>query len=100
MSESTFSLRQLGSQDGLAHAAVIAASPDTGTIGSAIRFEIGAYQALMSLHKDTVGVVTETPGYDGFVGIGLICFGQCQWEGEVRSSALLNMLMAHPDYRL
>ena len=99
MTELTFSLRQLSPQDGPAYAAVLAASPDTGSIGSAVRFEIDAYQALISLHKDTVGVVAETPGHDGFVGSGLIRFGQCQWEGEVRSSALLNTLVVHPDYR-
>lgn len=99
MIELTFSLRQLGPQDGPAYAAVLAASPDTGSIGSAVRFEIDPYQALMSLHWDTVGVVAETPGVDGFVGSGLIRFGQCQWEGEVRSSALLNTLVVHPDYR-
>ena len=99
MTETIFSLRQLDPQDGPAYAAVIAASPDTGTIGSTLRFEIDAYQALMALHKDTIGVVAETPGYAGFVGSGLIRFGQCQWEGEVRSSALLNTLVVHPDYR-
>jgi hypothetical protein len=99
MTESTFSLRQLGPRDGLAYAAVLAASPDTGSIGSSVRFEIDPYVALMSLHGDTVGVVAETPGYAGFIGSGLIRFGQCQWEGQVRSSALLNTLVVHPDFR-
>jgi len=99
MPETTFSLRQLGPQDGRAYAAVLAASPDTGTIGSAVRFEIDPFQALMSLHRDTVGVVAETPGYDGLVGSGLLRFGHCQWEGEVRASALLNTLVVHPAYR-
>ena len=99
MTELTFSLRQLRPQDGPAYAAVLAASPDTGAIGTAVRFEIDPYQALMSLHRDTVGVVAETPGFDGFVGSGLVRFGHCQWEGEVRSSALLNTLVVHPDYR-
>jgi GNAT superfamily N-acetyltransferase len=99
MTESTFFLRQLGPQDGPAYAAVLSASPDTGSIGSSIRFETDPYQALMTLQKDTVGVVAETPGHDGFVGSGLIRFGQCQWEGEVRPSALLNTLVVHPDYR-
>ena len=99
MTETTFSLRELGPQDGRAYAAVLAASPDTGSIGSAVRFEIDPYQALISLHKDTVGVVAETVGTNGFVGSGLIRFGQCQWEGELRSSALLNTLVVHPAYR-
>lgn len=99
MTNSIFSLRQLGLQDGQAYAAVLAASPDTGSIGTAVRFEIDPYKALMSLHGDTVGVVAETPEYNGFVGSGLIRFGECQWEGEVRPSALLNTLVVHPDYR-
>ena len=99
MTESPFSLRQLDPQDGPAYAEVLSASPDTGSIGSAVRFEIDPYQALMALQKDTVGVVAETPGHNGFVGSGLIRFGQCQWEGELRTSALLNTLVVHPDYR-
>jgi ribosomal protein S18 acetylase RimI-like enzyme len=99
VSESAFSLRPLGPQDGPAYAAVLAASPDTGRIATAARFEIDAYQALMSLHRDTAGVVAEAPGYDGFAGSGLIRFDQCQWEGEVRSSALLNSLVVHPYFR-
>ena len=99
MTVSTFSLRQLGPQDGPALAAVLSASPDTGSIGSSERFEIDPYQALMALQKDMVGVVAEMPGHDGFVGSGLIRFGQCQWDGEVRPSALFNTLVVHPDYR-
>jgi hypothetical protein len=53
----------------------------------------------MSLQKDVVGVVAEVPGQDGIIGSGLIRFGQCQWEGELRPSALLNTLVVHPDYR-
>ena len=99
MKETTFSLRQLGPQDGRAYAALLAASPDTGAIRFAVRFEIDPYQALMSLNKDTIGLVVETPGYDGFIGSGLIRFGHCQWEGELRPTALLNTLVVHPDYR-
>jgi GNAT superfamily N-acetyltransferase len=95
----TFSLRQLCPQDGPALAAVLSASPDTGSIGSVERFKIDPYQALMALQKDAVGVVAETPGHAGFVGSGLVRFGQCQWEGELRPSALLNTLVVHPDYR-
>jgi GNAT superfamily N-acetyltransferase len=99
MTVSTFSLRQLGPQDGPAYAAVLSASPDTGSIGSSERFEIDPVQALMALQKDMVGVVAETPGHAGFIGSGLIRFGQCQWEGALRPSALLNTLVVHPNYR-
>ena len=99
MTLSSISLRPLGPQDGPALAALLAACPDTGSIGSTERFEIDPYQALMALQKDPVGVVAEMPGYAGLVGCGLIRFGQCQWEGHVRPSALLNTLVVHPGYR-
>ena len=99
MIESTFSLRQLGPQDGPAYAAVLSASPDTGSIGSAVRFEIDPYQSLLAQQMDMVGVVAEIPGREGFIGSGLIRFGECQWEGELRPCALLNTLVVHPDHR-
>lgn len=99
MSESTFSLRMLRPEDGIAYAAVLAASPDTGRIATAAHFEIEPYRALTLLQGDTAGVVAETPGFDGFVGSGLIRFDQCQWEGKMVPSALLNALVVHPDFR-
>jgi len=99
MAGTGLSLRQLSPADGEAYAAVLAASPDTGSIGTAVRFEIDPYRALMALHQDTVGVVAGAPDHAGFAGSGLIRFGQCQWEGELRPSALLNTLVVHPDFR-
>jgi GNAT superfamily N-acetyltransferase len=64
-----------------------------------IRFKIDPYRALTSTHRDTVGVVAETPGHDGFIGGALIRFGRSQLEGELRPSALLNTLVVHPDFR-
>lgn len=93
------SLRQLTPNDGTAYSTLIANSPDTGAIRIAPHFEIDPYQALLGLHADTVGIVAETPGYDGFIGSGLIRFGKCQWEGTVRPYALLNTLVVHPDFR-
>jgi len=93
------SLRQLTPNDGAAYSALIDNSPDTGAIRMAPHFEIDPYRALLGLHTDTVGIVAETPGYDGFIGSGLIRFGQCQWEGRVRPYALLNTLVVHPDFR-
>ncbi len=93
------SLRQLTANDSAAYSTLIDNSPDTGAIRMAPRFEIDPYQALLGLHTDTVGIVAETPGYDGLIGSGLVRFGQCRWEGEVRPYALLNTLVVHPDFR-
>jgi GNAT superfamily N-acetyltransferase len=94
-----FLLRPLRPEDGSAYAALLAASPDTGRIGTAERFEIDPYQALVGIHPDAVGVVAEVPGRDGLVGGACVRFGRCQWEGEVRPSALLHTVVVHPDFR-
>ncbi len=104
--DTPFSLRQFGPADGAAYAELLAASPDTGSVGMVEKFEIDPYLALMGLHSDTVGVVAETPGvstttpgHSGLVGGGLIRFRPSQWEGQVLPCALLNTLVVHPDYR-
>lgn len=97
--ETNFSLRKLAPEDGTAFAALLANSPDTGSIRAVPRFEIDAYRALLCFHSDTVGVVAETPGYKGLVGTGLIGFGQCQWEAKLRPVALIHTLAVHPDFR-
>jgi len=100
MTNSTsFRLRQLTPEDSLAYGALIANSPDTGATHAALHFEIDPYTAAMSAHPHSVGVVAETPEYDGLIGSGLLRFGQCQWEGAVHQYGLLNTLVVHPDFR-
>jgi GNAT superfamily N-acetyltransferase len=100
MTNSTpFSLRQLTPEDSLAYGTLIANSPDTGAIRAALHFEIDPYTAVKSAHPNSVGVVAETSEYGGFIGSGLLRFGQCRWEDTVRPYALLNTLVVHPDFR-
>jgi GNAT superfamily N-acetyltransferase len=96
---SPFWLRQLTPEDSLAYGRLIINSPDTGAIRVAVHFEIDPYTAVMSAHPSSVGVVAETSEYEGFIGSGLLRFGQCQWEDTVRPYALLNTLVVHPDFR-
>lgn len=95
----TFWLRQLMPQDSAAYGTLITNSPDTGAIHAALHFEIDPYTAVMSAHPNSVGVVAETSEHDGFIGSGLLRFGQCQWQGTVRPYGLLNTLVVHPDFR-
>jgi len=97
---SDVSLRQLTPTDGDAYASLMAASPDTGRIGVSQLFQIDAYQALAAMHGDFAGVVAEHSQYQGLVGGGLIRFGECQFEGELKPYALLNTLVVHPSFRL
>jgi GNAT superfamily N-acetyltransferase len=93
------SLRQLLPSDGMAYASLVANSPDTGRISTAQHYNLDSYQALTAIHGNFVGVVAEHAGFQGFVGAGLIRFGECQFEGEIRPYAFLNTLVVHPDFR-
>jgi GNAT superfamily N-acetyltransferase len=99
MDPRSFTLRPLRPEDGEAYAALLAASPDTGSIGMAERFEMDPYQVLVGVQGDAAGIVAEAPDHDGLVGGALARFGRCQWEGQVRPSALLNTVVVHPDFR-
>ena len=100
MTNSTsFWLRQLTPADSDAYGTLITNSPDTGAVRAALHFKIDPYTAVMSAHPNSIGVVAETSGYDGFIGSGLLRFGQCQWQDAVRPYALLNTLVVHPDFR-
>ncbi|HBZ00078.1 MAG TPA: hypothetical protein DEO84_02035 [candidate division Zixibacteria bacterium] len=93
------SLRQLLPSDGEAYASLVANSPDTGRISTAQHYNLDSYQALTAIHGDFVGVIAEQSGLKGFVGGGLIRFGECQFEGAIRPYAFLNTLVVHPDFR-
>jgi GNAT superfamily N-acetyltransferase len=99
MGGTDFGLRPLRPEDGYAYAALLAADADSGRIGMAERFEIDPYQALVGVNANSAGIVAEAPGCEGLAGGVLIRLGLCQWEGEVRQSALLNTLVVHPDFR-
>jgi GNAT superfamily N-acetyltransferase len=97
--QSEISLRQLIPGDGEAYSSLLANSPDTGRISTAQHYNLDAYQALKTIHGNFVGVVAEHTGFRGFVGAGLIRFGECNYEGENRPYAFLNTLVVHPDFR-
>ncbi|MCX6069767.1 MAG: GNAT family N-acetyltransferase [Chloroflexi bacterium] len=99
MESASFMLRPFRPEDGGAYAALLAASPDTGSIGTVETFEIDPYQVLVGVHDEARGLVAETPGYEGLVGGACVRFGRCQWEGELRPSALLNTVAVHPGFR-
>jgi GNAT superfamily N-acetyltransferase len=95
----TFTLRQLTPEDSLKYGKLITESPDTGAIRVSQRFEIDPYITVINAHPGSVGVVAETPEYDGFIGAGLVRLGRCQWEGRDVPYALLNTLVVHPNFR-
>src|SRR6187549_2338320 len=91
-------VRRLEPTDGPAIDRLGRETPDTGAVAFYSEFHHDAYETLMALHPGSVGVVAEAPDRR-LVGMGLVAFGECQFEGEIRPSAYLNSLGVHPDYR-
>jgi GNAT superfamily N-acetyltransferase len=91
-------LRRLEPTDGPAIDRLGRETPDTGAVAFYSEFHHDAYEALMVLHPGAVGVVAEAPDAR-IVGMGLVTFGDCQFEGKLRPSAYLSSLSVHPEYR-
>lgn len=75
------------------------ASPDTGQIQIAPLYHLDAYAAFIAVRPSAIGVVAESPDFEGFVGAGFVHFGQCYFEDELRDYASLSGVVVHPDYR-
>ena len=73
-------------------------TPDTGAVAFFSEFQQDVYETIVALRPGTVGVVAEAPD-KRLVGMGLVSFGTCQFEGELRPSAYFNSLSVHPEYR-
>jgi ribosomal protein S18 acetylase RimI-like enzyme len=74
-------------------------TPDTGALAFYTEFHGDPFTILTTLDPDTHGVVAQAPDHEGIVGMGLVTFGQCMYEGELRPSAYLSSLSVHPSYR-
>lgn len=96
---SAFTLRAMVPSDGPALAALGEQTPETGMVSMHSRFEYDPYETLLALRPGTIGVVAETADHPGLVGICLMSFGECWFEGTIRPSAYLYSLSVHPDHR-
>jgi GNAT superfamily N-acetyltransferase len=85
--------------DGPAIQALGEQSPDTGAVAFFSHFEHDAYATLTALNPGVRGVVAVAPDHAGIVGLALVTFGRCWYEGQERPFAYLSSLHVHPDYR-
>jgi GNAT superfamily N-acetyltransferase len=99
MTSAAIVLRPWAPDDGAAIQALGGQSPDTGAVAFVGQFEHDAYAVLTALHPACTGVVAEAADHPGIVGMGLVTFGRCQYEGEERPFAYLSSLQVHPGYR-
>ena len=96
---SDFTLRALVPSDGSGLAALGEQTPETGMVSMHSRFEFDPYETLLALRPGTIGVVAEIPGHPGLVGMCLMSFAECWFEGTIRPTGYLYSLSVHPDYR-
>lgn len=92
-------LRDLVEKDGPALAGLSYSSPDSGQLSYAANYQVDAYQAVSALHGEMEGVAACAASSHRLVGVGLLRFGACQYEGEMRPFSLLGNLIVHPDFR-
>ena len=63
-------------------------------------FQVDTYEAITSGSKHrTIGVVVESAGHDGLVGMGTMRFSTVQFNGGLLPLAFLDGLKVHPDFR-
>jgi GNAT superfamily N-acetyltransferase len=95
----TIKLRKLSSADGPKINALYASAPDTGAISFHPVLHGDEYKSLHILKPGMVGVVAESPEYDGLVGMGLVQFDECMLMGNIVPYAYLSSLLVHPLFR-
>ena len=92
-------LRELVQEDGPALAGLSYSSPDSGRLSYAANYQVDAYQAVQTLHGEMEGVAACATSSHRLVGVGLLRFGECWFEGTLRPFAMLGNLIVHPDFR-
>src|SRR5512133_1744028 len=95
--KAAITFRPLTEKDGPAFAGLSYSCEDEGRIHYAANYKIDAVQAVRALHGDDMqGVAACARSSQRLVGVGLIRFGQCLYEGELLPFALLGNLIVHP----
>lgn len=92
-------LRPLADTDGPALAGLSYSSPDSGRIRYAANYQDDAVSALRALHGEMEGVAACTENSARMAGFGLVRYGECWFEQELRPFALLANVIVHPDFR-
>lgn len=96
MGNHNFSLRELQPSDSPALTNLLTEFDGDMTT----RFQVNPYSAIISgTEFRTKGVVVETAGYDGFVGMGTVRFCKVQFNGNLLPFAFLDGLKVRKEFR-
>jgi GNAT superfamily N-acetyltransferase len=93
------SFRSVNELDGPWMASLATSSSGSGAMNFSTVYQLDAFLAAQVIQQDVDGVAAYDSEQEGLVGMGLVRYGQCLLEGEIRPFALLNSLVVHRDYR-
>lgn len=92
-------IRPMQPRDSQALMALEDKTADAGMVAFLTRYKYDYYRVQQSLRPNFVGLVAESSTHAGLVGVGMMSFGECQFEGGVRPYGYLGGLGVHHDFR-
>lgn len=72
---------------------------DSGMVTFLTRYKYDYYSVQQSLRPNCVGVVAQSSAFAGLVGVGMMSFRECQFDGNVRPYGYLGGLGVHWNFR-
>jgi GNAT superfamily N-acetyltransferase len=94
-----FTLRPLAESDGPALDAILRTEAPTTEMALSTRYRHDVYQALLAQHPAFFGVVAESPGRDGLVGMATAVGNELAVDGQVVPAIFLENLKVHHEIR-
>lgn len=94
-----FTLRPMGPTDGPAIDALLRHEAQTTSVGMTTHYRHDIYDAFLAQHPTLFGVVAESPGIDGLVGMATAFLDEVTIGGRIFPSAQLENLKVRHDVR-
>lgn len=95
----TVSIRHMRPDDSKALMALEDKTADGGMVSFLTRYKHDYFAIQQALRPNFVGLVAESSAVVGVIGVGMMSFGECQFDGEVRPYGYLGGLGVHQDFR-
>ncbi len=94
-----FTLRPMQPSDGPALQHLMENDPVTGSMAMTTHFLVDAYEAWITLKPNLIGMVAESPGFDGVAAAVTMALDDAQFDGRVLPGAYLENLKVDYTFR-
>ena len=92
-------LQELTKKDSSAYSKFADSIPDTGQISFCFQHKIDAFQSYLYLKPNTYCVIAKNKKTGEIIASAIVTIGKFNYEGELRSYAILDGLQVRPDHR-